>query len=420
MIKKTDKKKIKIVNLQIDSENHPILFKTDPSELGDICYKIFEYGYRCYFPLDQNASTPNQTDVQVGQICRELDKVTQIDDKLDRFSNVLEDMLGIKNNSSKKGNLSEDIIYQIIRRRFRDCTIQETRHMPHHGDAIIGLPINNKSIKIMVEIKNYTKSVDRDEIDKLISDMKHTGVKYCMFLSFKSSFVGRKEMHIEEFRYHNSDYFILYVPYLMEDVGKIEFALLLINRIVEYHEKNTNTKRSELNWLMTNITDHLGQLDEEYSNFIKIKSQYQKMEKNVKQNLSDFYSILRNYEIELKNSINKIWREVQRDFDQAEQDLIISEKQNKMTEELKQKRSQKNLGLLFDLLIKYQYQPKRTKNKKLWQIITNDTISGSVYRQNQSIQLFLTEPEITYVVHATDPIDDDLARIESILSSVRN
>src|SRR3972149_6914600 len=152
----------KILKLHIDINNFPMLFKINNNDLGELCYYIFERGYKSYFPSQ---------DLQEQNINNQFTLLTQ----------NLQNMLGIE--SHKKGVIGEDMVYNIIKNKFKDHTLEITRHEPHKGDGIIW--INDR--KIMLEIKNYTKTVDRDELETLLYDMEYNNIDYALFVSLKSS-----------------------------------------------------------------------------------------------------------------------------------------------------------------------------------------------------------------------------------------
>ena len=55
--------------------------------------------------------------------------------------------------------------------------------MAHSGDAWIYLPDKEK---IMIEAKNYTKTINKDEVEKMEYDMKFNNIKFCLFLSLNA------------------------------------------------------------------------------------------------------------------------------------------------------------------------------------------------------------------------------------------
>ena len=87
----------KIIELHIDIESFPYLINVLNDKLGDLCYEIFKKGYDNLFP--------KQTEISL------------VDAKIEKIDNIMEQLFGITYNSSKKGKVSEDIVYTFIKSR---------------------------------------------------------------------------------------------------------------------------------------------------------------------------------------------------------------------------------------------------------------------------------------------------------------
>lgn len=432
--------KEQLVKLYINNDDFPMLFKLDKSQLGNLCYDIFKRGYESYFP-DKDAvdkqlySESIKYDLQ--RIQSDLNKAN-IDEKLDKFSNILENLLGITNSSSKKGEASENMIYGMIRAKFKDYALEETRHLPHNGDAILNIIHNdqngsdhsdhtnsqNNYTQVMLEVKNYTKTVDRDEIDKLIYDMKYTHIRYAIIISLRSGFINRKQMSIQEFQYNDETYTIIFLPNLFGQIDMIEASIILVQRIIDLHNSRQNKTQSnlEIKWLYNHVIEHLKELDIVYKDFEQFKQKYYVLENSIKQNLHDYYFALRGYEMDIKNRINSIWKSINKDFDKAEEDVmnkdIIVEKISDLKKNTKFKLS-KNISLIFEILMKNGYHISSTHNKKFWHVLDKDRlIIGSALRDGDILQInIIGDNKLSYNIPTVGNIKNDLVKLDTILSS---
>lgn len=378
----TDKNKIKkkIIKLHIDDKKFSHLFDVKNDKLGSLCFKLFNHGYKTYFPeviINQNQSNViKEINTNGDSIKTELNKINDkvgnldISDKLGEFSTLIKDLLGISNNVSKKGRVGEDFIYGILETKFPDYAIQKTRNIPHSGDAIITIPPTDditKQTKIMLEIKNYIKPVDPEEIIKLKTDMKTTGINYGIIMSLKSAFVGKKRLSVELFT-ENGDYFyILYVPNVQAEILKIESAFIVIERIIamNLHDK----------YNIEQVSSCLIQLDDLYNNYIQLKTNYVKMEMLIRKELDNHYNFIRNYEIDLKKNMNNI--------------LKLENNSSANTNN-----GNKILNLIFDIFNKYDI--KITRIDKLWNITHDEINIGIISEHNKIIEVNFTNCKLIF------------------------
>ncbi len=430
--------KSKIIKIRIDEDNFPMLFKIDKEELGSLCFNIFEFGYNMFFPSkdDRNNTQINNLiqnnqevliknmDYRTDSIKNDIQKIEnkmceiEIEDKLEKFSTILDQLFGISNNSSRKGKLTEDVIYTIMKNKFKDYTFQETRNIPHSGDAIINIPKNNKIVKVMIEIKNYNNTVDTEEINKLKYDMKQNKIKYSIFISMKSGFVGKKQLSFEEFTSNNELYTILYVPTLSDDINKFEVSIIMMDRIVDF-QLNHNTNFKHIKWLENSIVNNLAELDDIFLEFNDLKNSYLKVERSVKQSLAEHYLSLVNYESNLKVKINRIWKSVNSDFESARKELLASNKMDSILESIKQEKNNKNLIKIIQQLMKYGFCIGKTDIGNLFYILSSaNDIVGTILKDSKIIEVSFNNPKIKLRVDTKKKIDTEIITINGILSSL--
>lgn len=395
----------KNIHIELNKTKYPMLFNIKNEEFNNICTKIFELGYNTYFPnVEKNKKINNANSLIISQNEKVISSLEKID--VAKLENILDDMFGISNNSSRKGQLTEDLIYAMLKARFKDYIIEETRTIPHHADGVIKIPADNGKINnILIEIKNYTKSVDTDEINKLIYDMKYTGIKYSIFISLKSGFIGKKQLSIQEFQIGADSYYILFVPNINGEFNKIEFGIILLERLMELNFSNKNNKNA---WLEIRINDHLRNLDNIYESFLILKNKYYKFELEIKRNLSDFYNELRMYETEMKNKINNIWKEINNDLGKVKNELIDSnDNLDKIIMDFKNNVNNvinKNLIIIFELLKKYGLSTNINNGTNIWHITkknvgNEELLLGSICKLNNHVQISINEPNFVIKIN---------------------
>ena len=172
-----------IINLEINPEIFPKLSEIENEKLNDTILFLLNIGYQNVFSsINENNLTQN-----INNICRKYkddiinnvdlknesikDKlqllqlnVDQIDinSKFEDFSKILEKLFGITSSSSKKGEISEELIHKIFDDRYPNYFYGIKMHITHNAD---GLQVSPSGLNCLVEIKNYTNTVNKDEIE---------------------------------------------------------------------------------------------------------------------------------------------------------------------------------------------------------------------------------------------------------------
>lgn len=72
-------------------------------------------------------------------------------------------------NSSKKGQVAENVLYNLLSNNFKDTEIINTSHIPNSGDIQM---IKETFPKILIDSKNFNSSVPKRDIDKFYSDIQ--------------------------------------------------------------------------------------------------------------------------------------------------------------------------------------------------------------------------------------------------------
>jgi hypothetical protein len=284
---------------QINLEKYSLLKKINPDYLATIIDDIFDNGYQQYVRnFIKNESTVDNT-VKVNNITEN------------------------KYSSSTKGQSGENIVNDILLERFQDYNIENTGKIPHSGD--FQLTLTNKN-RLIIEVKNYNKTVDHNEIDKLKFDMKFNKINYAIFISLNSGIVGRKKFQFESFYHDKNYYYILYVPYGMHKImptkkyiiqhNGIEDSLINLSIKLEFcicvlDNLSSTLIKPNLNHIkyynLDNYIDYLlTELNLFYDEYMLLLQSSLKFDESIKKLVDNHLQNIKDYEASIKNKINEL------------------------------------------------------------------------------------------------------------------
>jgi hypothetical protein len=144
----------------------------------------------------------------------------------ERLTNELLEFLNrYKNNSSVKGSISENILYNLLQNIFPCDEIIDCRSNTASGDFIVKR-LNKTSPTIMFENKDYKNNVNTEEVDKFVRDVQ---LKKChgIFLSQFSPITYKKNFQIDIC----NGFICVYIPNAGYDIDKIKTAIDIIDNL---------------------------------------------------------------------------------------------------------------------------------------------------------------------------------------------
>ena len=131
-------------------------------------------------------------------------------------------------NSSKKGNMSENKLQNILINLFPELDVEDTSKLTSSGDFILHHPVLGK---ILIENKCYSQNVRREEVEKFLRDTR-TNKCHGILVSQHSGIVHKPHFHIESYDnliniyIHNMNY----DPYLITNaISVIDSVSKLFN-----------------------------------------------------------------------------------------------------------------------------------------------------------------------------------------------
>jgi hypothetical protein len=272
------------VQLTISKDKYPRLFDMLKKEREKKILEIFDYGYNKLFPkIDVKNINNENVDILIPV-------VSELTSRLDM-------LMGIGNNSAKKGELAENVLEELINKKYPMYEYQSKSKTPHCGDG--WLIIKDKTI--MMESKNYTSSVNKEEVVKMQNDMITNNIRYGIFVSWQSKVQTFKDLDFFVFENNKTIYNIFIISNLNEYLPLIDIAIQFMVKLTLQNENNISSYqyceavKEDISELVNIININKNLIDNYWS-----------LSKNINEELFSFEKKLRNYNITIDTIINNI------------------------------------------------------------------------------------------------------------------
>lgn len=239
------------------------------------------------------------------------------------ISNMLKDLMNIKNNSSRKGKLGESLAMNSLVKKYPSWRIDDTTGTSHEADLFA---YSDDYGKILYEIKTYSTNVGKKEIEKFKNDVMTTNSNYGIFISQTSGIVGKKMMDYEIY----NGKILIYVACAGLNGHGIEFGTEFLISLITSGclEKKTIIKNKEVEDVLKIINDNMLELDECINNFSRTKSQLHDMRTIINGQIDLLHKHLIEYEIQGKNIYMKILDVIKNNYDYD--DIILCREEEKI------------------------------------------------------------------------------------------
>ena len=343
-------------------------------------------------------------------------KDLNIDNKMDEFNNIINNLFGISSTSSKKGEISEDLIYKIIHEKYPNYTLDIKRHIPHHADGELH---SDTGMKCLVEIKNYSNTVNKDELEKFKYDLKYTNNHLGIFLSLKTGIVGKKCIDYEVFKHNDENYHIIYISRLMEDIHKLDCGILLLENLYNIIKKdNIDLKIDQIKKM---IYENFTQLEGLINKTSVLRNNFSLLESNIKSNLDSYYNNLREYELDLKEKMQKVWITLFNDLEDININFV--DEKDKILLLYEKDKCYLILSKLFDILnkkninIKSDNELDLNNNYNLYYKNNNNNI-GYIKKMKGKVLFFLEKIKLNITLSEKD--EDIDPNLEFIIYAIDN
>ena len=166
--------------------------------------------------------------------------LVQQQQKLEDMRSDYESRLNRQQNSSLKGKDGEGYVLGRLNMLFPTAEIEDTHTIPHRGDFVVRSP----GMTMMIETKNYSRNVQKAEIDKFYNDIinpANSDVQCALFVSLNTGICNRDDFQFEII--DNKP--VLFIHNLMSNFDSIPLASRFFKMVLDAKDvdfKNKETK----------------------------------------------------------------------------------------------------------------------------------------------------------------------------------
>jgi hypothetical protein len=197
----------------------------------------------------------------------------------EQMSNELHNYLRKYENSSKKGEMSENRIEPILNEIFKNAEVERTADEASKGDFFLK---RKEFTTILIENKNYSHNVQKKEIDKFKRDVAKHQIPGIMFS--QESGIACKDNY--EFEIYLGKYPLLYIHNVNYDYNTIKQSIDLIDHLNKILNKIDELNSND-NQKINIPEDVLISINSEYKEFINTINNLQKIIKSFQKQAED-------------------------------------------------------------------------------------------------------------------------------------
>lgn len=195
--------------------------------------------------------------------------------------------------STYKGQQGEQYVFDILKDSFK---LKDTSKIPKSGD----FQIQTEQGWIMVEVKNYSSTVGKNELDKFYRDLdRNNNVCGGLFISLYSSIVGKGKIQLNNELIGGRNIPVVYVSGDQEDIIQLVCDMLITRLKIN---SDTNEKKF--------IRCKIEQLSEDLTLLSQVRDSINCTRNMMNKSLSDMYNMISSAEINLLRTISDIKSEV--------------------------------------------------------------------------------------------------------------
>lgn len=195
--------------------------------------------------------------------------------------------LSRQQNSSLRGKDGEDVVMEQLTTLFPKADVEDTHTIPHRGDFIV----RHDEMTVMIETKNYTRNVQKAEIDKFYSDIDNPSnrdVQCGLFVSLHTGICNKDDFQFEI----RNNVPILFIHRLYSNFGSLLIAMSFFKMLIEQknldltHKETMDSFKHIASTLKRNYQKQKTNLDRYYSTQMEFITSQQS-------NLTELYKILK-------------------------------------------------------------------------------------------------------------------------------
>lgn len=168
----------------------------------------------------------------------------------DEYENKINTITTRTQNSTFRGKDGEEELYHQLNLIFPTAEIEDTHSMPTRGDFIMRI----NDLVIMIENKNYTKNVQKCEIDKFYRDIENpsnSDVKCGIFISMNTGICAKEDFTVEV----RNGKPIIFLHKIRENINHIRIAVSFFSLLLSYN--NIDLSSTELKTSINNMAKNM-------------------------------------------------------------------------------------------------------------------------------------------------------------------
>jgi len=232
-----------------------------------------------------------------------MDPITS---RIDKMNEEVEKIFSVKGTSNTKGKLGESLIAGHIQTAFPDYEVLNMSNQAHEAD----FHLNTDFGKVLLEIKTYTASVNKDQIQKMYDDIDRTGIELAIFLSTTSGIVGKKQIGWEVYGAKRT--LILFFPNSGLSQQGIVFSILFLKALAEsgIQKENSDTfykSEEEVHTMLQMFDDFYSDLMYIGEKQTKLRFDIGSLKQQVDRLLDELYKQSFELELDQKRSLEKMY-----------------------------------------------------------------------------------------------------------------
>lgn len=359
------------VTLNLNINDYPILNNINKDDFNDFIMKIFNTGYHIHFPKYQ-ITEHNHMMLKINELHDSI-KNLNIVDHITSLDTSLNKLIGLSSNSNKKGHFAENILETIFETRYGDIKFDRKSQTAHSGDAWLILPDNTI---VILESKNYTTTINKDEILKLQNDMIENYIKWGIMISFNSQIQGFRELDYHTFIHNNETYSIIMISNLANNISKLDLGLQIIRKLILQLNDKINFP-----WIVNDINSSLVELNDIVKKNYQLRDLYYSMERDIQKSLSSYHIKLRDYQYEIELKITEITNKITSTMNKSD---IINVNSPDLLKLYQDKKISPLLSRLLDVINENKWEVE-VKESNLWKVNYKDEIIAEIKIQLKKI-----------------------------------
>lgn len=197
-------------------------------------------------------------------------------EKQQDIRNDYELRLSRQQNSSLKGKDGETIVYEKLNMIFPSADIEDTHSKPHRGDFIV----YHEGMVMMIETKNYSRNVQKSEIDKFYNDIdnpSNSDVQCGLFVSLNTGICNKEDFQFEI----RNNIPVIFIHNLLQNFESISLAVRFFRMVLENtsidltHKETIDAFKNSASSLKRNFQKQKTNLDRYYNSQLDIISNQQ-------------------------------------------------------------------------------------------------------------------------------------------------